>query len=86
MLTEKQLTEIRERAERATDGPWVYEETSFELDEVNDCYGNTVFHIGSYEVRNAEFIGHARGDIPMLLAEIERLHGQLAYYEEILGR
>lgn len=83
-LTNEQLTQIRERAERATEGVWfaayggvystntntrgIYESTT-EVCTLND---------GEYienqnEENDAAFIAHAREDIPKLLAEVERM-------------
>ena len=73
MLDEKQLAEIRERAERATPGAWKlkkdgryedHDECRIELPDDN-------IELCRYE--NGEFIAHAREDVPALLAEVERL-------------
>lgn len=94
VLTQEQLEAIRKRAEAAFNGPWHLEErwsglTSvvgrypFEIDGtfgVADCLRN----------QDAEFIAHAREDIPALLAEVERLQDVIerAYKQsgEIRGR
>lgn len=73
-MTEEQLQAIRARAKKATDlVPW-------------DFVGNIVFEGGGVmmganiaECENddiAEFIAHAREDVPALLAEVKRLRAQ----------
>lgn len=73
-LTPEMLEAIRKRAEAAQEGPWL------SLPEINgedfailtgDRDDTVAF--GVYEAANAEFIAHAREDIPALLAEVERL-------------
>lgn len=71
MLTKEELAANRERADKATPGPWI-------IDRVNGVIwsadGRRVFEIGGYEEPDDhEFFAHAREDIPRLLAEIERL-------------
>jgi hypothetical protein len=65
-LTDEQLAEIRKRAEAATDGPWT---VSFPGAKVINAYGIGVDNFDE----DAEFIAHAREDVPKLLAEIGRL-------------
>jgi hypothetical protein len=70
-ITSEELAAIRERAEKATPGPWI-------IDRVNGVIwsadGRRVFEIGGYEEPDDhEFFAHARDDIPRLLDEIERL-------------
>jgi len=107
MLTNKQLTEIKARCEKATPGPWTYNAAEgfcnknadkecrhAYLDEVCEscdswrwsapAYLNepSVIDNGDYDGlsnENAEFIIHARTDIPMLVEEVERLE---AIYED----
>ena len=108
--SEKQLAEIRERAEAATPGPWhTYQNGSFSEDVLIDIAADLHDtghgyrcrrYIGQLEsgqmdndpthsewnddqdneqsAADAEFIAHARTDIPTLLTEIDRLHAQLA--------
>lgn len=65
---QKLLAEIRERAERATPGPWesrAWEENRYyDEEEINDC----------------NFAAHARTDIPTLLAIVERQAEALEFY------
>jgi hypothetical protein len=72
-LTNEELAEIRKRAEAATEDPWFVEGKT--------VYSSGVLLAGTYpamicdecDVTEAEFIAHAREDVPKLLAEIERL-------------
>jgi hypothetical protein len=66
-MTEDKLKEIRARCEAATPGPWGVRIDKDSLFPVQ--YSGWV----GYENADAEFIANAREDIPMLLAEIERL-------------
>jgi hypothetical protein len=73
---ELDLDAIRARVDNATEGPWVahsgYVETVPEFDLHRfDIMGETISQ--SAESRDAEFIAHARTDVPALLAEVERL-------------
>ncbi|GGP13446.1 hypothetical protein [Oceanobacillus neutriphilus] len=72
MLTKEELEAIKERCEKATEGPWHTAVSSrfphedcimFENKEVAEAY----------EYYDAEFIANARQDIPKLIAEIEAL-------------
>lgn len=81
-MTEQELAEITERASKATPGPWwhkdgwegampgdewyVYQEQP--LGEIICCPCRS-----NPSEANAEFIAHAREDIPALLAEVRRL-------------
>ncbi|UYZ12187.1 hypothetical protein A6764_00045 [Brevibacillus sp. WF146] len=94
-ITPEELTAIRERAEKATPGPWLWSgakvlngkymfvpQGSYLADTLI-TFGDT-YENGGYD---AEFIAHAREDIPRLLAEIERLRTALeeinrAWYED----
>lgn len=70
-LTNDQLEAIRKRAEAATEGPW---ETALLEDGWHVMHdGMIVAEMYRKEAEDAEFIAHARTDIPKLLAEIERL-------------
>jgi hypothetical protein len=76
-LTNEELAAIRERAEKATPGPWFKE--SDEYGNINVYFawdapngGNEVVErIDSED--DADFIANARTDIPKLLAHIEAL-------------
>ncbi|HEY9409311.1 MAG TPA: hypothetical protein VIQ30_22740 [Pseudonocardia sp.] len=81
------LDAIRARAEGATDGPWVVGGTApsggvyfgtthdpDDWDEPGVLLGTALAIDGT----DAEFIVHAREDVPALLAEVERLRGMLS--------
>lgn len=82
MLTAKQLEEIRARAEKATKGPWM-EDTHYPGKVYcDDALGSIVADCGPFQFcarrkkeigANTTFIAHCRGDVPALLAEVERL-------------
>lgn len=76
----EQLNAIKERAAKATTGPWYYE-----VDGDLFANGETVLtpfvtkhDIPILKMKNddATFIAHAREDIPMLVAEVERLQSE----------
>jgi hypothetical protein len=76
-LNAEELEAIRKRAEAATEGPWFVEGET--------VYSSGVLLAGAYpamicdecDETEAEFIAHARQDVPRLLAEIERLRNEL---------
>lgn len=81
-LTAEELQAIRERAERATAGPWFAQYQDVKTESIRDKkYGEpeTIAEM-YYADTDAEFIAHAREDVPKLLAlvvqqaaEVERL-------------
>lgn len=78
LLTKEELEAIQKRAEAATPGPWfwlddgrLYSDSADKvIGEVIEGKDETWFDIFD---TNAEFIAHAREDIPKLLVVIERL-------------
>lgn len=85
-LTDEEMTQIRERAERASKGPWMAEVTkygSYTITSPDYLYGE-MFEIAVKE--DAAFIAHAREDIPKLLAEIETLNGLVGHYKGYADR
>lgn len=77
------LDEIEERCEKATGGPWYISDDGYHTDEnYREIWGsaNTLV-CGNYDAEfggmhkpeDADFIIHAREDIPALIAEIRRL-------------
>lgn len=82
-MTEQDLRAIRDRCEAATPGPWRHsredmisfnaydgrEESFVYMPEPNE----RICIRSDPPVEDAEFIAHAREDIPALLAEIERM-------------
>ena len=79
-LTSEELQAIRVRAEKASEGPW---DVDVPIDYCTDCKNKYEIVQSALflspivaelnDVDDAEFIAHAREDIPKLLAEIERL-------------
>lgn len=74
-VTADLLIEIQSRLDRATAGPW----TSF-VEGRNHTSGSSFIRTASQDielsgatVEDQDFIAHARQDIPLLLAEIQRL-------------
>jgi hypothetical protein len=72
-LTIEQLEAIRERAEKATEGPWfAIHNTDISVESPpGSCDINSIAYAD--RVPDAEFIANARQDIPALLAEVDRL-------------
>jgi hypothetical protein len=76
------LDAIKARAEVATPGPW--EEDGSEIYVVGSrAWVAESCHLAEYGVTahgdlDAEFIAHARTDVPALVAEVERLRADLA--------
>jgi hypothetical protein len=94
-ITAAELAAIRERAEKATPGPWGWSDAKvrdgkYVFVPQGSYLADTLIMFGdTYEngEQDAEFIAHAREDIPKLLAEIERLRTALeeinrAWYED----
>ncbi|MCR8981473.1 ead/Ea22-like family protein [Brevibacillus laterosporus] len=73
MMTREEIEAIRERAEKATEGPWRAVPTKMDCFDIYDVYDKLDRSLIHRE-EDAEFIAHAREDIPKLLAENERLH------------
>ncbi|WP_199770748.1 hypothetical protein [Brevibacillus laterosporus] len=72
MMTREEIEAICKRAEKATEGPWRVvpgKMVCFDIYDVYDKLDRSLIH----REEDAEFIAHAREDIPKLLAEIERL-------------
>lgn len=79
------LKEIKARCEAATPGPW---EVGY-----SSLGGMTVVNVRGSEFPcwktqiykdDAEFIAHARQDVPWLVAEVERLRAELAVGRAII--
>ena len=72
MINAEQLNAIKERAAKATPGPW-YHNRHNEITTPNGArLAQTVTGL------DAEFIATAREDVPALVAEVERLRAELA--------
>ncbi|MGY1579204.1 hypothetical protein [Streptomyces sp. MN13] len=84
-LTDARLAEITARVEAATPGPWrtdgweIYQGGEGEAPDLMKWIGETC-RVDDYDgSRNdADFIAHAREDVPALLAEVQRLKAELA--------
>ena len=87
-MTER-LDQIRQRAAQATPGPWRC--TSYEvMSEATGvhviCFGHDRDDYGRVDEPDAEFIAHAREDIPYLLQELATLSDRIAALEGALQR
>ena len=80
----ERLAEMRQRAEAATPGPWAQGMVGDSVINEVDCSATFGFievnaelsDDGNFGVSDADFIAHARQDIPDLLAEVERLSAE----------
>ncbi|WNO29677.1 hypothetical protein [Bacillus phage SDFMU_Pfc] len=74
-MNPEQLNAIEERVVKATPGPWIVEESRYEgrfnAASVDENYDLPACLMG---IEDAEFVTHAREDVPALIAEVERLH------------
>lgn len=64
MITNEQLAEIREYVAKATAGPW-------EAPQQRPIEEQSIY--GAWKKEDADFITNARTDLPLLVAEVERL-------------
>jgi len=69
-MNAEQLNAIKERAAKATPGPW----RQAGLYSVKNSEDMSI----PLRPEDAEFIAHARKDVPALVAEVERLQAELA--------
>ena len=91
------LDEIRDRADNATEGPWRSREVDDFHDEMPDAIEvlgpgpSTVTMVSTRDwdsdddpemIANAEFIAHARTDVPALVAALRGVKKLLAEYEK----
>lgn len=77
------LDAIKVRCEAATPGPWFvdrggeFDDPYYSIPAVcRDKYGDNSLMVGS-DKATAEFIAHARTDVPALVDEVERLRAGL---------
>ena len=81
MLTD--LEEIRARCEAATSPPWTYYAGTYGLSDVPTAYishpdaKKYIAFVFVDPEENADFICHAREDIPILIAKVEKLRKAL---------
>lgn len=68
-LTNEDLDAIEARANAATEGPWAADRLEGNLDSLY----SRVAEVGMWLEADAEFIAHARADVPALVAEVRRL-------------
>lgn len=78
-MTPQQLTEIRQRVEAASPGPWMFND-----DELiyGKNWGLLVGDTYNFEALDKDFIAHARQDIPALLQYCEELEKQISADDE----
>lgn len=89
--TPEQLAEIAERAEKATPGPWRVRKSVWEGTRTvegprgfDDRVGDT-FNVLIDEPADADFIAHAREDIPRLLSTIRDRDKRIVALETKIG-
>jgi hypothetical protein len=87
MLTAEELKALAERAERLTPGPWTWHGYRDGYEIVSKSIPNApplVCRDGGVRwVRDADFISHAREDIPALLAHIAELEGDATNWRKV---
>jgi hypothetical protein len=74
-MNKEELQAIKERCEKATPGPWEIDENLLVSHNFDENYCEYVSD--NWDKDNAEFIAHAREDIPLLLVEINGLTAEL---------
>lgn len=84
-----QLAAIATRAEAATPGPWctdhtwdIYQGAEY-VPGVSRWIGEMRRDVANEPFADAEFIAHARQDVPALLAEVDRLRARIAGLEAL---
>lgn len=96
-MTREQFDAIRERVDATTEGPWercgrginggpssLTEVVTLDVECMGYCYGGT--GLGVQNEADAEFIAHARQDVPALLAEVEALRPRAALADAMIER
>lgn len=78
MISEERLAEIRERCEKATPGPWEWDERGWTIEGSGKSIVETDCRCYPPEDDDASFIIHARTDLPDLLAAYEALKAENA--------
>lgn len=89
-MNAEQLQAIKDRVKKATLGPWDFERGIKErgdrrpavIEYFDYDYGEWFIHGDISNLNDAEFIAHAREDIPQLVAEVERCHVEIADREQ----
>ena len=97
MMNESQLKAIEERANKASNAPWIveagdYSGANWMIGATSVFLGGSAWDDKSYYITtqnvhaselegdaktDAEFIAHARSDVPALIAEVRRLRAKL---------
>lgn len=89
-MSDERLEQIQARAVAATPGPWdCYGDGAhevFDAGEYSDGDPGEVVAPVVTKLNDAEFIAHAREDIPALLAEVARLREALTITDEMVER
>ena len=104
MMNESQLKAIEERANKASNAPWIveagdYSGANWMIGATSVFLGGSAWDDKSYYITtqnvhaselegdaktDAEFIAHARSDVPALIAEVRRLRAKLDAVPEYL--
>lgn len=83
MINAEQLNAIKERAAKATPGPWNIGEQYEQMDPGHYVYSESNGYIvvaeeeGTFGKEDAEFIASSREDVPTLVAEVKRLQSEV---------
>lgn len=89
-MTDLDLEAIKARAEKATPGPWDVEGPNWPgPDDSLEVFPKELGGVLAYVQPvwdDAEFIAHARADIPVLIAEVRRLRARLAITDDMVER
>ncbi|MFJ6264387.1 hypothetical protein ACIQGW_05105 [Lysinibacillus xylanilyticus] len=79
-MNQEQLNAIKKRITKASVGPWVVDSKNYPDHKRAKLVTNSHLYIAKTFAKenDADFIAFAREDVPALLAEVERLHEELA--------
>lgn len=86
-MNEQELQAIKERMNSADSGFWIAEHSEWPGNSNLQYWVNSTELDGDglcacVDIKDAEFIAHARQDVPKLVAEVERLRKALEYYAD----
>lgn len=84
-MTEQEICEVEKRAEKATPGPWAIQPGGH-CGSAGKTYSTTPQFTDRGNMRkvDADFIAHARGDIPKLCKEVRKLQRENEGLQETL--
>lgn len=90
MITSDELTQIKERADKAIVGPWFFDVGRKErldrrpavIEHFDYEQGESFIHGDVASIEDAEFIAHSREDVPRLVAEVDRLQAYIKTLKE----